>query len=250
MLARYFIQAKSSCAAALSDLADFLRRPKLGDVPELAIREKLTSAAWLFTFSMAITALSGILALPIVLTTDMMAGEQIGKALNASAASIVISVILLGPLVEEIIFRGWLSGSWRAITASALSLAVIYGSPAILDYFSIGEPRLRQTIIVTATIVTLFLWSPIDRARRIAGFEKAFPVIFWIQAIAFGALHFQNYASSSLTVSLGMSLPLVGCGLLWGHARIKLGLGWAIMLHAAYNVPAALGAIILLQFAA
>ena len=243
-------KAATSCALTLSGFFTFVRRPNVEIVEELSVCEKTTTGIWLFILSLAVTVMLGVLALPLILATDLTIGEQLSEALGGSIWSNILSVVLLGPLVEEIIFRGWLSGTSRAALASALSLAAIYGGSAVLDpYFAEGG-AFKPLFIVVGAIAILFVLSPLDGANRIIGFERAFPAIFYTQAVVFGTLHFQNYAASSVTIAILATLPLIACGVIWGYARIRLGFASAVMLHAAYNVPAAFGSIILIQSAA
>ena len=90
------------------------------------------------------------------------------------------------------------------------------------------------------------LLAPIDRGRLVTGYERAFPFLFWGQGIAFGLVHYHNVVAGSAVVSLLSTLPLIACAWLWGYTRIALGLNTAVMLHAAYNVPAMFGTIIMM----
>lgn len=92
----------------------------------------------------------------------------------------------------------------------------------------------------------LRLLSPIDGGKRLPGFERIFPYLFWAQGLVFGALHLKNMAASSSIIAILFVLPLVMCAWLWGYARLMTGLGGAVILHAACNVPAVLGTIALM----
>ncbi|RJY09698.1 type II CAAX prenyl endopeptidase Rce1 family protein [Aurantiacibacter aquimixticola] len=240
-------RAIRSCHHTAAGLLAFLRRPRIEANENLSIGNRFSIGAGLFAISLAVTAVFGLLALPIILATDLTTGERLNEALAGSAWSVMLAVVLIGPLVEEIIFRGWLSGTWRAVFASALALGTIYAGSAIVDpYFAEGSAVKSGLLALGAVAIVLGL-SPLDRGRRIVGFGQAFPTIFYVQAIIFGALHFTNYAATSPVIALVATLPLVACGLIWGYARIRLGFASAVMLHAAYNVPAAMGSVFLMQ---
>lgn len=249
MLTQNVTQAARSFGLTVSDFGAFLRRPNIDDHIELSIREKAGIGIWLFILSIVVTMLFGVLALPLILSTDLTTGEQLNEALSGSAWSIILSLVILGPLVEEIIFRGWLLGAWRAVLATAFGLAVIYGGSEILDQYFAGSGVTKALALVVGVVAILFAFSPLDNGRRIFGFDRVFPIIFYAQAVAFGALHFQNYAASSLLIALFATLPLIACGLIWGYARVRLGLTSAIILHSAYNVPPAIGSIIMIHWA-
>lgn len=249
MLTQNVTRAARSFGLTLSEFVVFLRRPKVDSPVELSIRERAGIGIWLFILSLVVTMIFGVLALPVVLLTDLTSGDRLSQALSGSALSVVLSVVILGPLVEEIIFRGWLSGVWRAALGTVLSLTVIYGGSEILGRFLAEGSVVKPLILVFGATVILLAFSPLDKARRIPGFDRVFPIMFYAQAVAFGILHFQNYAASSLAIALFATLPLVACGLIWGYARIRLGLTSAVILHAAYNVPAAIGSIIMVSYA-
>ena len=238
-------RAARSLGRTTSDFIAFLRRPTAETVKGLPFRDKAGLGIWLFILSIVVTTIFGVLALPVILWTDLTFGEQLDEALGGSVWSVVLSVVMLGPLVEEIIFRGWLSGTWRAVLATMLGLVVIYGGSAILDAYFAQSSAIKPLVLAVGAAVIFFLFSPLDDARRIAGFDRVFPVMFYAQAVTFGTLHFQNYAASSPAVALFATLPLIACGLIWGYARVRLGFASAVFLHAAYNVPAAFGSVIL-----
>lgn len=129
-------------------------------------------------------------------------------------------------------------------------LAVFYGGFVILNpYFAEGGVA-TPLVLAAGAIAILFAFSPLDNARRVFGFNRVFPVLFYAQAVAFGTLHFQNYTTNSLFIALFAALPLIARGLIWGCARVRPGFASAVILHAAYDVPAAMGSIILIYYAA
>lgn len=249
MVTQNVARVARSFGLTVSDFGAFLRRPNNEDHIELSIREKARVGIWLFTLSMVVTMIFGLLALPVILSDDLTTGEQLNEALSGSVWSTILSLVIVGPLVEEIIFRGWLSGVWRAVLASVFGLAVIYGGSAVLDPYLSADGVIKPLVLVVGAMGILVVFSPLDDGRRIFGFDRLFPIIFYAQAVAFGTLHFQNYAASSLLIALFATLPLVACGLIWGYARVRLGLASAIILHSAYNVPPAIGSIIIMHWA-
>ncbi len=247
MVATHIAKAKASFHSTISALLAFLREPRLIHAPYESAASKIAAGFWLFILSLVITIGFGVLALPFMLMAKAAPGDQLQRALTQSLPSIVVSVILLGPLIEEIIFRGWLTGTWRSFAGSALFLAVVFGGAPLMTKFFGGPLIVKQLILVGLGLFTIWLLAPIDRGARVPGYERAFPFLFWGQGIVFGVLHYHNVAADSAIISLLSTLPLIACGWLWGYARIALGLKGAVMLHAAYNVPAAFGTIILMM---
>lgn len=138
-------------------------------------------------------------------------------------------------------FRGWLTGTIQALAGSAVFLAIVFGGSWLLHYLAPHAPTLGAQAGVAALGLLAFCavqWK--KSGGHPAWYQRAFPIAFWSQGIAFGGLHFANLATDSPILSLLSVLPLVVCGWLWGYARIVLGFGAAWMLHMAYNLPAAL----------
>jgi len=247
MAATKIAQAKASFYSTISAFLTFLRRPRLTDPPYENVASKIAAGFWLFILSLVITMGFGVLALPFMLMAKAAPGDQLQQVLTQSLPSIVVSMILLGPLIEEIIFRGWLTGTWRSFAGSALFLAVVFGGAPLMTKFFGGPLIVKQLILAGLGLVTIWMLAPIDRGTRVTGYERAFPFLFWGQGIVFGVLHYHNVAAGSAIISLLSTLPLIACGWLWGYARIALGMNGAVMVHAAYNVPVAFGMIVLMM---
>ena len=249
MITQKVIWAARSFGLLVSEFAAFLRRPNISNDVELSSREKAGTGIGLFVLSIVTTIIFGVLALPVILSSELTTGEQLNNSLSGSAWSVLLSLVVLGPLVEEIIFRGWLSGTWRSVLASAFGLTAIYGGAALLDPYVVEGGVIKSLILAAGAIAIFSVFSSLLDATQIFGFERIFPFFFYVQAIAFGVLHFQNYAANSVAIALLATLPLIACGLIWGYARVRLGLASAVILHAAYNVPPAIGSIIMVHSA-
>lgn len=224
----------------------FLARP----CPDRSDQTEAISARlltlWLLIFCFAATALAAFLALPLILFTDIGMGENLQTVLNGSVLSVFLAVVVLGPLVEEVMFRGWLPGTMRALAGTALFLIIWFGGWRLLTNII---PEIEGLgLLVGLSVVALLafmLVSRKDKTRSAAWYGSLFPLFFWAQGLLFGALHFTNISSTSLLLSMLMTAPLVLCGWIWGYARITLGFGHAWLLHVAYNVPPALAALTL-----
>ena len=224
--------------------------------PQPAIREKdllpfspLAVGVSLLALSLVVTAMLALAALPLFLMADAAPGSQLHQVMSRSIASVVLAVGVIGPLIEEGMFRGWLSGTWRSVVGSTVFVALVFGVIHVVDGLFSVSAAIIQLGLAAIGMIGFQLLSPIDTGRRLPYFERAFPFIFWAQGIVFGVLHFQNIATISPVVAVLYTLPLVICAWLWGFARIYLGLASAVLLHAVYNVPAVAGmlTIVMLQ---
>lgn len=229
----------------------FLLHPSLERHPETGPVSRTALVFWLLVFSFAATAIFALLAVPLIVSSNAAPGESLRAVFGQSAISAIVTVVILGPLVEEMMFRGWLSGTPRALGGSAAFLAIVFGGSWLLRYYAPAASGLgAQAALAAVGYLVFFAIGRKDAGVPCAGFRCAFPLAFWLQGLAFGALHFANISSASILLPLLMTAPLMICGWLWGYARVALGFEAAWLLHMAYNVPAALATMALIGRAA
>ncbi len=230
----------------LTRFLGFLRNPSLtaADVAPSVTRPVLL--AWLLILAFAVTAACAMLALPLVLTSEVTVGENLDHVLGQSSFSIIVALVILGPLVEEMIFRGWLTGTCQAMAGAALFLAFFYGSTAAIAGIEDAAVRAAAQIMVAAIALIAFLAiERLGKPRQPASYRRFFPLLFWAQGLVFGGLHFWNMGGSTPLLPVLMTIPLIFCGWLFAYARIVAGFTSAWLLHAAYNLPPAAAAIVL-----
>lgn len=235
-------EAWKALVAVAQSFFSFLLKPQPDARKEdLLPLSPLAVGASLMVLSLAVTAMFALAALPLFLMAEAAPGSQLQQVFSRSIASIVLAVIVIGPLIEEVMIRGWLSGTWRSVVASAVFVALVVGVMQLVGRLLPVSATIIQLGLAAIGLIGFRLLSPIDTGKRLPYFERAFPYIFWAQGLVFGALHFQNVSTGSPLIAVLSTLPLVICAWLWGFARIYLGLGSAVLLHAAYNVPAVVG---------
>jgi len=242
-----FAELRRSATTASRAIATFLIRPTPA-VPDAGAISRAAMTLWLLAFSFAATALFALLALPLILSTSFGPSETLRTALGQSAISMILAVVILGPLVEEAVFRGWLTGTMRAFAGSALFVAIWFGGSWLLtEYLSRSlSPAILSGLAAAGLLAFVAVDRKDARPEPTAWYRTIFPAIFWAQGLLFGGLHAANVASPSPILPLLMAAPLAICGWLWGYARIALGFGTAWMLHMAYNVPAAVAMLVLM----
>jgi membrane protease YdiL (CAAX protease family) len=237
------VRSKASLVETISELLAFARQPRFHESSYRRWSQRTVTGLWLFLISLAVTAGFALVTLPLMLLTEAGPSSTLRETSSQPILAVMIAVVMVGPLVEEVIFRGWLTGTWRSLVGSAMFLAIFYGGAALMKDLDIGAPGVKQLGIAILGLAAMWLLGPIDSGPRVMGYARAFPFLFWAQGIVFGLLHYQNFAATSPALAVLMTLPLIVCAWLWGYARIVLGLGGAVLLHAAYNVPAVIGII-------
>lgn len=236
-------ETRTTFLVAIAGFLSFLRRPTPHQPWDAALASRTALAFSLLILSFLVTAIFGLIALPIIVSTKPMMGESLKNVFDQSALSVIVSVVILGPLIEEMMFRGWLSGTVRTLMGTALFIGTIYGGAWFLKNFVPSVSGIQAQIGLA--IIGLSIFFALQRKSGEyppSWFKSVFPAIFWLQGIIFGGLHFANMSSSSILLPVLMTLPLIVCGWIWGYARVSLGFVAAWTLHMAYNIPAALAA--------
>jgi len=246
ILAAIITKVGRSGQYVLATFLGFLRRPCVRASEAAVPVPKPILLLWLLAFAFGVTAMFGLLALPLIVVSEVAVGENLKQVLDRSALSVLVALIVLGPLVEEIIFRGWLTGTYQAMGGAALFLGIFYGAATVLE--GTGSETVRLVAQLGVSSLAFLVFVVIERSgtpTRPGGYEALFPYLFWLQGLTFGALHFANLAGSSIALPFLMAAPLVICGWLFAYARVVAGFGSAWLLHALYNIPPAAGAILL-----
>ena len=229
----------------LAAFLSFLRRPCVR-AAEAAVPRRSVLLFWLLVTAFGVTAIFALLALPLIANSDVKIAENLEQLSGRSAVAIVLALVIVGPLVEEMIFRGWLTGTYQAMGGAALFLVIFYDAASVLEGAGSGTVRLMTQL--GAAGLAFLVFARIERsgtATRPRAYEALFPYLFWLQGLAFGALHFSNVGGSSVALPFLVAAPLVICGWLFAYARVLSGFGGAWLLHAIYNIPAAAGTILI-----
>lgn len=145
-------------------------------------------------------------------------------------------VVVIGPLIEEILFRLNLKMSKRNI---ALFLAVV--TTAIMKIIFNGSEK--NYWFLGAIPLFLIIYYAINRPGfpilKIENFMKSkFKYIFHLLAFTFGMLHLTNYPSVYWWMVLIIPLltaPYIAMGYLFGYVRMKYGFSYGWLMHATVN---------------
>ena len=99
-------------------------------------------------------------------------------------------------------------------------------------------------VVLAPLMEELFFRGPLYLFRR----SRYFGLIFYSFTLAFAFYHITNFEITPMILYLSPLLvaPQLLIGLLLGYIRIRLGLQWAILLHALYNLLI-IGPVIVLE---
>ncbi|MDP5103793.1 MAG: CPBP family glutamic-type intramembrane protease [Erythrobacter sp.] len=155
---------------------------------------------------------------------------------NTTLAEDLFSFLLLAPVMEELVFRGWLTGRIAALRFALHGFAAMGLMTAALYM-----PGPYQTAVSLAGVAAVFAgliqWSRTrDRDTDVpAWFTRHFHWVVWGSSLVFGLIHLGNYEPLTHPLGLLVVLPQTVGGLLLAYTRTRLGLGAAMAHHAAFN---------------
>ncbi|GGD38198.1 CPBP family intramembrane glutamic endopeptidase [Muriicola marianensis] len=114
-------------------------------------------------------------------------------------------------------------------------LEVDMGKHRTVDMFSkYTLPQVFLMMVVLAPVIEEFLFrGPLIFFRR----SSFFPWVFYLSCVIFGMVHLGNFEDSSNLLPWAPLLvaPQILMGFFLGFLRVKLGLVYAILMHACHN---------------
>lgn len=219
--------------ARIADAARFMWHPTPGGAPLAWGRALVLALAAVFAFDMALDTLVAMATAWLDSHAAFLPAEI---AEETTLAEDLFGYLLLAPVLEELVYRGWLSGR-----VAALRFA-LYGFAAVgLFTASVFLPAGMATPLSLAGVAVAFAglihWSLThDRDTAVPGwFTRHFRWFVWGSTLLFGLMHLGNYEALTHPLGVLVVLPQTIGGLLLAYTRTRLGLGAAMLHHAAYN---------------
>lgn len=217
--------------SALSDFAAFLRRPQV--LAPGGLRAPGNFRRWVWLTLLLVGVLIGVI-LPLLHLWQKAFDLPDPAAFEAFPKQwLVLTVVVIAPLIEELLFRGWQSGSRTALWLLACALVGI--AAVVLSRSPLGTmPALL--VLLAALGGGLAGWLVWRRKRGPLGwFARFYPAIFYTAAALFALVHLGNYGILSL-IAVPLVLPQLWAGLVLGYLRQQVGLIGSIAAHAVSNL--------------
>lgn len=155
---------------------------------------------------------------------------------------------IMAPLVEEIIFR-------LPMRLNARNLSVFVAMTLIMFVFGqwVNQQiapwvnnqaleilvRLSVKLLLAALLAFVFYQVIKNFDPALVRFrDQRFTLVFYFFTILFGFAHISNaqYSWHNLLYIIPLTLPQIISGLFLGYTRIKLGLKYAVLQHAMWNL--------------
>lgn len=144
----------------------------------------------------------------------------------------VPGVVLAAPVLEECLFRGWLTGRPRALW---LALCILAVGALLISPLVKAMPLVTASAILVVLVAALVGWIVMRKRREPpVWFAGLFPMAFYGSVVLFAVPHISNYAQPGLA-TLPMVLPQLWAGLVLGYLRLRVSLPASIAAHACSN---------------
>jgi len=208
----------------------FVRRPELPQRPAGVHLAALPVLGKLFALDLLLMGvLIGIAAGATALGLEMP--EHLLDKLDLDVWLLVF-ILVLAPVGEELIFRGWLSGRPAQVAAFVSLLAAAVGMTAGRV---LGQPWAGAGVFAAGVLLAPYLlWRKRGRPPM-PFFARHFRWFYLGSALAFASIHLANFTEGNALILLPLTLPQFLLGLILGYARVTFGLWASILLHAVHN---------------
>lgn len=231
--ARLLVSGSIPLRERVADIGRFAVRPTYAARPLAWGRTAALVLAIVFAFDLAIDTV----VVTVTAAWDADAGFLPAPIeYDATLAEDLFGFLILAPLLEELAFRGWMTGRIAALRFA------LHGFAAMgLFRAALYVPYEYQTAVSLAGIAAVFAgliqWGR-TRAQDTAvpaWFTRNFHWFVWGSSLLFGLIHLGNYEPLTHPLGLLAVLPQTVGGLLLAYTRTRLGLGAAMAHHAVYN---------------
>ena len=208
----------------------FLRRPSL----EVSSQNSGAFTVLARIYALDIAAMAVLVGLASALVAAGVYIPETALAGMEFTLPIILMVVVGAPVMEELAFRGWLSGKPGPLLALLLLGAGGVAAALIHATSPAGSAVAGLVGIIVAAIALFLFW----KRPAMSWFARGFPFFFWFSTLAFALVHLANFEEGSLAILLPLVLPQFILGMMLGYVRVRFALWAAILLHAAHNATA------------
>jgi membrane protease YdiL (CAAX protease family) len=208
----------------------FLRRPML---PERVTGIRLAAlAATLRLFALDAVLMAGLLALVGVATALGVQFPQNAIDKIKLGPLVLAAIVIFAPVVEELVFRSWLSGRPGHVTAA---VAILLGLAIPILSGMQSHPILLFGGLAIGAVVALGLLVWLRKHPPFPFFSRHFAWFYAAASLLFALAHLTNYSEGASLLLLVLVVPQLLVGLIHGYARVTYGLWSDMLLHMLHN---------------
>jgi membrane protease YdiL (CAAX protease family) len=159
---------------------------------------------------------------------------------SLSESTILLYITIVGPIVEEISFRGWLTDKKYLALLCCFAFSVLITEIILDDLIRLTINRwFRITLdCLTGVSISSLLYRFWDRFILLLKSKFRYAVMF--SCFTFAVIHILNYEIQQISLLsflalLLIILPIYLMGFVLTYVRLKNGLMWSIGLHILNN---------------
>ncbi len=164
-------------------------------------------------------------------------GKVVAKKAGLSLVVIYIAGAIIAPITEEIQFRLLLKFNRLFIALSIAMFRFVHifswdFYKGKFDWYFIQ----KQIMISVALFLIIYFTLGIKKINNFVKtylYEKYFSILFYGILIYFGLLHFNSDAFSPYMITT--TIPQIAVGFFCAYYRLKLGFGYAVLMHILWN---------------
>ena len=216
----------------------FFLKPEQESFSEQPVSKKLKWLLFLLVFEMPFIFVA--LSLYYLLATNGLINSEnhavVKLIKNNGITIIVVGLILVGPFIEELIFR--LPLRYKKANFIPLTIVIIFFTGTLLFKKLHLSLALSIPLFVVFTAFSIFfIFNQRMAEDRDKFLSSNYPYFFYSLTILFALIHISNfsYSVSLLLFAPIIVLPQFVAGFLFGFIRIKQGFIWGFFLHALHN---------------
>ena len=157
------------------------------------------------------------------------------EKLDMSPVAFAFAAVVVMPVLEEIVFRGWLSGR-KPDLEFAGGAAVLFLIVSLIGALGLVSDEGLAALALGGLFLLWLRWLTRrrDTSQVPDWFARHYGRIVYASALIFGSVHLTNFDGFH-PVNLLMVVPQTVGGLLLAFTRTRLGLGAAMVQHALFN---------------
>ena len=223
---------------AIQLIVKFFLKPEQESFSEQPISNKIKWLLFLLVFEMpfmfAAVFLQKLLAENGLLDSENHLVMEFMK--DNSKAVIIILLILVGPFIEELIFR--LPLRFKKVYFIPFTLIIlIYAGILIFKKLHLAPAVSIPLFVAITTFLVFYFFNRNMAEKREKTLSANYSLYFYSVAILFALFHLSNYnyTPNLLIFAPIVVLPQFISGFLFGFIRIKQGFIWSFFLHALHN---------------
>lgn len=233
---------------AIQILFTFFLKPEQELFLEQAISSKIKWLLFLLVFEMplmfAAAFLQQLLAENGLLDAENHLVMEFMK--DNSNTVIIIFLVLVGPFIEELIFRLPLRLK-KAYFIPFILIILSYAGSLIFKKLNLSLAVSIPLFIAITAFLIFYIFNRKMAEKRVAILATNYSLYFYSVTVLFALFHLSNYkyTPNLLLFAPIVVLPQFICGFLFGFIRIKQGFIWSFFFHALHNAVFVLPVLLL-----